>query len=1830
MVSIVIYIEKNVKIFLEIYIIIIGGSVKKRNKNLSTKRMIAVALSTTIVTSSAPIDAIYAEIKENKQESKLDQKNTITPTSELPFTEINIKDKGDIWENDSINLTAKLKDSTTVSSIEIKYDNNSILLEKNPYNSMFENPRINTYFGDYKATEIIFNYNDSSKKTITRNTTNESIFSEFDYNVNKHEVKSIEINPKTNITQGDKVEISVDITGKHKADSLYISYRSANGNYLDGIYANFDEDKQKFIGYIDVPYADNYKLNYISIYKNNYNISIDRYDNEDMFSKGDFIVNKYYYPIENIEIENKENLRYLDKMTIKASLKDGANVDEIEEIELNYSPHGEIKLQKNIKNEFVGEAYVTEYTKKPQSISTISIKKAGGTYVTYNRNDIGVHAQNLDINPKLPFDSINIENKQNEYYKGENIDIFVTNASDSLYSINVYYENDESMVIHRNHNIDDIENFKGNINLNKSGDYKVRSISFEGQGRINLSRDEIPKEILENLEFNVKQYFMPITSINVEQKDNIKIFDKVKLNASVADNEISKIKLLTERNQEIVLNKTTSGTLEGTMEAKYENDKIQRITVFKNDREFNFSGIDIRDLKDSISISDFKMPFDNIQIENKENLYVGDTGKIKIEGVGDNIEHIDIHYDGRSPMYIYNHENFEESFDITNGNYNIRLIDVYDKDGERFIIKRQDLSQDILSNIEFSPKGISGDIITSANIENKDNLALFDDSKISMELKDNSNTSKIEVIYNDGKRVELNKVDNKFEGTLNSLNNQGHVSRIYIYRNNGNILTLYSYQLSSEILNSLNYITKIPVKSVEMNKENLSQGSGSNIKVNLLDNKIDKINRIILNYDNGKRVELDKEKEFKSYIDFDYSGNYNISSIEIISEDGYYSYYNNQMSQDLQKMFNFNVSEYDLGIKSINLENNEIASVGQSKITLDMKNPDLVKSIRISYDGYNHYRNVDLEYNKETNKFEGLISGETFSKGVLNRIEQLEVVLNNDVESKIIIPRHVLENSYKLDLSNTDFTVVVYRPIISDISVENNIEYGQGGKFRVKVSNPNETLSNIKLVYGIDSKKDETISIDLYKSDTGPGIYEGQLEYEDINDTKKREQLFNITTGKYKLKHAIAGNYLTITKNEFISNGVELSKANFNISEFKPKIDRVTSNKRDIDLGETVRIDVNIPNLQKGFENVVEPKLIYKSAELSKSFDIKYDENNQAYVEFKCDKVNEVRQWKLDGISFKTGNNYNTETSYIPIQEFEQNGAEINNKLINVQRPTNIDMKSPEISSRVDSNATYIKGKTKPNGYVVIRNRDVSLASSIIGQGYADKNGDFNIKIAKQNQGDKLEIFTIIDDKNYGSYLTESTFVTVKRFEGEIIAKDKTIVLGSEFNPLTDVKAVNRDGEDITSSIKVVSENVNTSKKGNYTVTYTAKDNNNNDINKTINVIVADKNEMLSPGLDEKINPNSKHIIGTTLENAHVVVTMKNKAVKSLDEEEIVAEGKSDSKGVFKLTISDNAPILENGDNLEIVAHKTLENGAIFTTLTTNVRVGKDIPQISATDRVLTVGDKFDPRESISATYEGKEIDKNKIEVIKNDVNMNVAGEYTVIYSVTVDGETNTKTIKVNVKEKEILPQPPIDQNPPTTSPQQPEDPKPPVQKPSVPPTVEVVSAFKDVKGHWAESHIELFRKKGFINGYENGTFKPNNNMTRAEFIKIVNKVFGFTEKGIESFDDVNKNDWYYSDICIAVKAGYIKGKTEKRFAPNDKMTRQEASMILTNIKKNKDSNLDKLNGFNDGKDTSDWAKSSVEGAIESGYLVGDENKNIKSKGYITRAEAITMLSRVK
>ncbi len=171
--------------------------------------------------------------------------------------------------------------------------------------------------------------------------------------------------------------------------------------------------------------------------------------------------------------------------------------------------------------------------------------------------------------------------------------------------------------------------------------------------------------------------------------------------------------------------------------------------------------------------------------------------------------------------------------------------------------------------------------------------------------------------------------------------------------------------------------------------------------------------------------------------------------------------------------------------------------------------------------------------------------------------------------------------------------------------------------------------------------------------------------------------------------------------------------------------------------------------------------------------------------------------------------------------------------------------------------------------------------------------------------------------------------------------------------------------------------------------------------------------------------------------------------------------------------------------------------------------------------------------------------------------------------------------------------------------------------------------SFNDIQGHWAQDDIEKFVSLGYINGYGDNTFKPDGQITRAEFVKIVNRVFNLTSKTNENFIDVNPGDWYYDEIRIAVNNGYINGYEDGTFKPNNLITRQEAMKIITTIKNNKDNNIDKIYKYNDGNQVDEWARPYVEGAIEAGYIKGDTNNNINPKANLTRAETVTMLNRL-
>jgi len=105
---------------------------------------------------------------------------------------------------------------------------------------------------------------------------------------------------------------------------------------------------------------------------------------------------------------------------------------------------------------------------------------------------------------------------------------------------------------------------------------------------------------------------------------------------------------------------------------------------------------------------------------------------------------------------------------------------------------------------------------------------------------------------------------------------------------------------------------------------------------------------------------------------------------------------------------------------------------------------------------------------------------------------------------------------------------------------------------------------------------------------------------------------------------------------------------------------------------------------------------------------------------------------------------------------------------------------------------------------------------------------------------------------------------------------------------------------------------------------------------------------------------------------------------------------------------------------------------------------------------------------------------------------------------------------------------------------------------------------FKDVKGHWAKEFIEIARKNNIVGGYEDNTFKPNRNISRAEIVTIAVKAGELKEKDIQiNFNDLSEKHWAYKIIKIAFAYNLISGYTDNTFRPNKFATRAEAMVII-------------------------------------------------------------------
>lgn len=147
----------------------------------------------------------------------------------------------------------------------------------------------------------------------------------------------------------------------------------------------------------------------------------------------------------------------------------------------------------------------------------------------------------------------------------------------------------------------------------------------------------------------------------------------------------------------------------------------------------------------------------------------------------------------------------------------------------------------------------------------------------------------------------------------------------------------------------------------------------------------------------------------------------------------------------------------------------------------------------------------------------------------------------------------------------------------------------------------------------------------------------------------------------------------------------------------------------------------------------------------------------------------------------------------------------------------------------------------------------------------------------------------------------------------------------------------------------------------------------------------------------------------------------------------------------------------------------------------------------------------------------------------------------------------------------------------------------------------------------------------GFMRGDINGNLRPNDPITRAEFVTIVNRAFGYHVMGKAPFTDVKDADWYAQDVSIAYTENYITGTTATTFSPKGKLTREQAVVILArNLRLQAYPGED--TSFSDSRELQEWSRGLVEQAVRYHLVSGYPDGTFRPKRAITRGEAAVLL----
>ncbi|ASA19728.1 LamG-like jellyroll fold domain-containing protein [Paenibacillus donghaensis] len=167
-----------------------------------------------------------------------------------------------------------------------------------------------------------------------------------------------------------------------------------------------------------------------------------------------------------------------------------------------------------------------------------------------------------------------------------------------------------------------------------------------------------------------------------------------------------------------------------------------------------------------------------------------------------------------------------------------------------------------------------------------------------------------------------------------------------------------------------------------------------------------------------------------------------------------------------------------------------------------------------------------------------------------------------------------------------------------------------------------------------------------------------------------------------------------------------------------------------------------------------------------------------------------------------------------------------------------------------------------------------------------------------------------------------------------------------------------------------------------------------------------------------------------------------------------------------------------------------------------------------------------------------------------------------------------------------------------------------------------------DFRGHWAEQDFRKWVDKGLIKGDGAGGYKPDQSITRAEFMALCNRLFNFEALSGREFTDVPASSKNYQDVQKAVAAGYIQGYSDGRISPEQAVSRQEAAVVFSRLF-HLDPSARNSSKLKDVPGLPDWSRQAVDTLVSSGYVNGYEDGSFQAYRPITRAEVVRLMNRL-